>query len=99
MMATDVVHQGLFVNPFSEESTGSEQESRAHTVVTDHIIQLCDFPADSVMVKYIDQQQWSTLSHVILVGLEEVDEFFTVKDNGITFDSMPMLLHLHRPYV
>jgi hypothetical protein len=48
------------------------------------------------MVKYIVQQQWLTLSHVILVGLEEVHEFFTFKDDGITFDSMPMLVHLRR---
>jgi hypothetical protein len=72
-------------------------ESQEHTVVIDHIIQLCDFPADSVMVKYIDQRQcWLTLYHVILVGLEELDEFFTVKDDGITYVSMLMLVHLHR---
>jgi hypothetical protein len=96
MMATAVLHQGIFEDPFSEEWKEAEPESQAVTVVIDHIIRLCDFPADSVTVKYIDQQQWSTLSHVISVGLEEVDEFFTVKDNGITFDSTPMLVHLRR---
>jgi hypothetical protein len=64
--------------------------------VIDHVIWLCDFHADSAMVKYVDQQQCSTLSHVILVGLDEVDKFFTVNDNGITFDSTPMLFHLRR---
>jgi hypothetical protein len=48
------------------------------------------------MVKYIDQQQWSQLVHIVMVGLEEVDEFYTVRDYGITFESMPMLIHLRR---
>jgi hypothetical protein len=88
MMATAVVYQGIFEDPFSE--------SQAHTVVIDHVIWLSDFHADSAMVKYDDQQQCLTLSRVILVGLDEVDKFFTVKDNGTTFDSTPMLFHLRR---
>jgi hypothetical protein len=66
------------------------------TAIIDCVIHLCDFPADSVMVKYIDQQQWSTLSHVITVGFDSVDEFYTVRDDGITFDVTPMLVHIHR---
>jgi hypothetical protein len=48
------------------------------------------------MVKYINQQQWSTLPHVITVGVDEVDEFYTVRDDGITFESSPMLIHLRK---
>jgi hypothetical protein len=48
------------------------------------------------MVKYIDQQQWSTLEHVVSVGFDEVEEFFTVRDDGFTFEDKPMLVHLHK---
>jgi hypothetical protein len=48
------------------------------------------------MVKFIDQQQWSTLEHVVSVGFDEVGEFFTVRDDGITFEDTPMLIYLRR---
>jgi hypothetical protein len=38
----------------------------------------------------IEQQQWSTLAHVVSVGIEEVEEFFTAKMDGITFKATPM---------
>jgi hypothetical protein len=31
-----------------------------------------------------------------MVGLEEVDAFYTVRDDGITVESTPTLIHLHR---
>jgi hypothetical protein len=79
MMATAVVHQGIFEDAFSDEWTEPEPEFHTHIAIIDHIIQICDFPADSDMVEYIEQQQWLTLAHVVSVGLEEVEEFFTVK--------------------
>jgi hypothetical protein len=71
-----------------------EPESQTHIAIIDQVIKLCDFPSDSILVKYIDQQQWSQLVHI--VGLEEVDEFYTVRDDGITFESTRMLVHLRR---
>jgi hypothetical protein len=46
------------------------------------------------MVKYIDQQQWSQLVHIVAVGLEAIDEFFAVKSDGLTFGAAPMYIHL-----
>jgi hypothetical protein len=48
------------------------------------------------MFKYIDQQQWSTLYHVITVRFDEVEEFYAVRDDGITFEAIPMLVHIRR---
>jgi hypothetical protein len=48
------------------------------------------------LVKFIDQQQWSTLEHVVSVGFDEVGEFFTVRDDRISFEDTPMLTHLRR---
>jgi hypothetical protein len=44
------------------------------------------------MVQYIDE--WSMLEHVVSVGIDEVGEFFTGRDNGIIFEDTPMLIHL-----
>jgi hypothetical protein len=48
------------------------------------------------MVKYIGQQQWSMLAHVVSVGLNEVNEFFTVQKDGFTFENTPMFIHLRK---
>jgi hypothetical protein len=89
-----VAHQGIFENPLAEEWTESKIESQGRTAIIDHVIWLCDCPSDSVMVKYIDQLQWSQLVHIVTVGLEEVDEFFTVKSDVLTFGAAPMYTHL-----
>jgi hypothetical protein len=60
------------------------------TAIIDHVIRLCYFLADSITVKYIDQQQWSQLVRIVMVELEEVDEFFTVKSDGLTFGATPI---------
>jgi hypothetical protein len=78
MTATAVEHQGIFENPCADKWTDLKPESQAHTVIIDQVIKLCDFPSDSIMVKYFDQKQWSQLVHIVTVGLEEVDEFYTV---------------------
>jgi hypothetical protein len=56
--ATAVVHQGISANAFADEWTEPESESLAHSTIIDHVIKVCDFSADSVMVNYIEQQQW-----------------------------------------
>jgi hypothetical protein len=67
-----------------------------HTTIIDHVIRICDFPADSIMVEFIDHQQWPTLEHVVSGGFDDVGEFSTVRDDGITFEDTPMLIHLQR---
>jgi hypothetical protein len=54
----------------------SEPDPLTHSAIINHIIQICYFPADLIMVKYIGQQQWSTLAHV--VGLD-IYSFQTTK--------------------
>jgi hypothetical protein len=91
-----VVRQGIFANALADEWTEPEPESKVHSTIIDHVIKACDFSADSVMVKYIEQQQWSTLASGVSIGLEEFEEFFTVKTDGITFKATPMLGYLRR---
>jgi hypothetical protein len=89
MAETVMMHQGIFENAFAEEWIEKEKELQARSDIIDHVIKVCDFPGDSVMVKYIDQQQWSMLEHVVSVGIDDVGEFFTVRDDGITFETHP----------
>jgi hypothetical protein len=65
----------------------------AHTPVIAKIIALCGFPADSTMVRYIDQQGWTELEHVTSVGVDEIKDFMTVRNDG-SLDAKPMLIHL-----
>jgi hypothetical protein len=59
-----------------------------------YIIKLCKFPEDSTMMEYIDQQGLTELIHVTTIGLDEVKDFHTVRDDGITYSAKPMLIHL-----
>lgn len=62
--------------------------------IVEFIIKLCKFPEDSTMVAYIDQQGWSDLVDITTIGIDEIKDFFTVKDDGVTYDAKPMLVHL-----
>jgi hypothetical protein len=80
----------------NDEWTASEPDPLTHSEIIDHIIQICDFPADLIMVKYIGQHQRSTLDHIVSVGLNEVNKIFTVRKDGFTFEDTPMLIHLRK---
>jgi hypothetical protein len=63
MRATTVAHQGIFENAFDDEWTEPEPESQAHSAIIYHVIKVYYLSADSVVVKYIEQQQ------TIVVGI------------------------------
>jgi hypothetical protein len=84
----------------STDPSGAPDETFDATVpivrspIIAYIIKLCKFPEDSTMVEYIDQQGWTELIHVTTIGLDEVKDFHTVRDDGITYSAKPMLIHL-----
>jgi hypothetical protein len=39
----------------------------------------------------MDQQQWSELEHVARTALDEIKDFATFRDNGITHEWKPMI--------
>jgi hypothetical protein len=45
------------------------------------------------MVRYIDQQQWSELAHIVMHGLEDSKSFEVFRDDGITTLGKPILIH------
>jgi hypothetical protein len=65
----------------------------SHTPVIAKIIYLCDFPMDSTMVRFIDQQVWTKLIHVTTIKVGEIKDFHTVKHDG-GYEAKPMRIHL-----
>jgi hypothetical protein len=41
-----------------------------HSPVIENIMLSCGFSADSTMTKYIEQQQWTELNHVLTISLD-----------------------------
>jgi hypothetical protein len=90
---------GIFKNAFADlwttdmDAHGPE-DKWVHTEIIQHIIDMCGFSADSLMVRYMDQQQWSELEHVVMTKLDEIKDFKTYHDDGFTIcDGGPMIIH------
>jgi hypothetical protein len=81
-------------DPPSEDEDDAKEETppvaKARTAVIQHIIKLCGFADDSIMVKYIDQEQWQNVFDVVTHNFKQIDEFNVTRDNG-KFDAKPML--------
>jgi hypothetical protein len=56
--------------------------SKVKTLVIAKIILLCGVPDNSTMVRYIYQLDWKELEDVTTTGVDEVKDFFTVRDDG-----------------
>jgi hypothetical protein len=50
--------------------------------IIDHTQMICNFPDDSMMVHYMDQQWWTTLTDIMMITTEEVKDCAKVKDDG-----------------
>ena len=79
-------------DPHPNPSEGKSGQGN-FTPVIQHIIDLCEFPLDSTMVKFIKQQGWTRLFHVTSIGLDEIRDFQTVTNDG-RHESRPMMIHL-----
>jgi hypothetical protein len=71
---------GIFKNAFSDQWIADmddpiPEDAPPHTEIINRIIKICGFSSDSLMVKYIDQQQWSELAHVVIQLLEDTKGF------------------------
>jgi hypothetical protein len=51
------------------------EDKWVRTEIIKHIIKLYSFYEDSLMVRNMDQQQWSELEHVVMAKLDEIKEF------------------------
>jgi hypothetical protein len=67
--------------------------TKAYTPVIVKIMLLCDFPADAIMVRYIDQLGLKQLEDATTMCFDKAKDFFTVCEDG-NFEPRPMLIHL-----
>jgi hypothetical protein len=68
---------------------------KVYTHVIAKIIWLCDFPMDSIMLRSIEQQGLEELEDIAIIGVDEVNDFFTVDSDGF-FEAKPMQVHLRK---
>jgi hypothetical protein len=54
---------------------------------------MCDFPMDSTMVRFIDQQGWTKLIHITTIDVKDIKDFPTVRRDG-GYEAKPMMIHL-----
>jgi hypothetical protein len=81
----------VLLGRMSETSRVTQRTTKAaHTPIINHIIMLCGFKDDSVMVECINQKEWTTLNDVISIGINGPNTFHTVKSDGATFKARPL---------
>jgi hypothetical protein len=62
--------------------------------VIDHIIDLCGFPSDSIMIKYIKGEGWTDLGDVTSLSLHDVNDFQLAND--ASYKGKPLAVHVRR---
>ena len=73
---------------------GGTRNTPAKSIV-DHIIEICAFPDDSIMVEFIKEQGWTSLTDIVMITLDEVGEFKLLNDDG-SFKAKPLLHHVRK---
>jgi hypothetical protein len=76
-----------------DEGVSTTDKDIIFTPVIARIVALCGLPIYSTMVKFIEQKEWSELGHVTSIGVNEVKDFYTVRNDG-NYDANPMMIHL-----
>jgi hypothetical protein len=71
---------GIFKNAFADRWTTDINahepvDKWVHTEIIQHIIDMCGFSANYLVVQCMDQQQWSELEHVVMMKLDEIKDF------------------------
>ncbi len=81
---------GGLLGRFKPTSEALRTTKALHTPIVDHIIMLCGFKDDSVMVECINKKEWNSLHDVVSIGINEPNTFHTVKSDGVTFKARPL---------
>jgi hypothetical protein len=80
-------------DPLDDELFDDNTKKKKFTNITQCIIDLCDFPSDSLVVEYITNKAWSTLNDVTKIMIDKDDNVCINKRDGL-FEAKPMKLHL-----
>jgi hypothetical protein len=72
--------------------TATQKSGKFCMLVITKIISLCGFPANSIVVRFIEQLHWTELQDGTTTGADEVKGIFTSRSNG-TYNAKPMMVH------
>jgi hypothetical protein len=65
------------------ELSDDDTNKTKFTNIIQCIIDLCDFPSDSLMLEYITNEAWSMLTNVTTIMVDKVDKFHIHKKDGL----------------
>jgi hypothetical protein len=82
-------------DPRDYELLDDNTKKKKFTDIMQCIIDMGDFPSDSLMVEYITNEAWLTLTNVTTIMVDKVDNF-RINKKDRSFKSKPMKLHLHK---
>jgi hypothetical protein len=74
------------IDPCDYELSDDNKKKKKFTNIIQCIIDLCDFPNDLLMVEYITNKGWPTLTDVITIMVDESDNFHN-NTKDILFDA------------
>jgi hypothetical protein len=80
--STPIVDYDPGLDPRDYDLSDDNTKKKKFTNIIQCIIDLCDFPSDSLMVDYITNEAWSTLTDVTTIMVDEVDNFRSNKKDG-----------------
>jgi hypothetical protein len=65
-------------NPWGSGDPTEEPKSQklGFTNVIQHVVDLCKFSSESIMVEYIASQEWAKLHHITTIQLDKVNALF-----------------------
>jgi hypothetical protein len=73
-----------FTNDVEEtRDTGVSEKGKEFTKIIQHIIMLCGFPEDSLMVEVIKQEGWTNLEDTTLIAVDEVKDLWLLRGDGM----------------
>jgi hypothetical protein len=73
--------------------TGVNEKGKKFTKIIQHIIVLCGFPEDSLMVEVIKQEGWTKLEDITLIAVDEVKDLLLLRGDGMHL-GFPMMVHI-----
>ena len=67
----------------------------AKSALLNHIIKICKYADDTIMVEFMKQEGWDTLEDIVMIPLDEVNDFKLLNKDG-SFKGKPLTHHLRK---
>jgi hypothetical protein len=82
---------GLTDDVEEASDAGGSETAKEFTKINQHIITLCGFAKDPVMVEVIKQQGWTELEHVTTITFDVFKDLCLLRDDGMYIGCLMMV--------